>query len=86
MKRRHMKCNPNKKYINFEDMHDDGIGGVTEITEAEFSALKPYRADLENCNPIPLDSLIETIMERDRDEDMDVDSLTEENSLLFRIC
>jgi len=82
------KPDPKKKYINFEDMHDDGIGGVTEITEAEFIALEPYRADLENCNPLPdnEDSLIETIMERDRDEDMDVDSLTEENSLLFRIC
>ena len=76
------------KYVYFEDMHNDGTGGLAEVTDEEFGRLEPHRRDMENCNPLPpeLGTLLwETVYSR-CDDDNDDSGIPYKDCLTQRIC
>ena len=73
-----------KHHVFFQDMHNDGLSKVVEITKEEFDKLKPFEADMENCNPFKFfDLLWDDIYARDG---VLVKYLHPDHSLTATIC
>lgn len=78
----------NQKYLYFQDMHDDDIGGVVALTPEEFSSLAPFKDAIANCNPLPrkLNELVfDTLYLREK-VDVDPDTIPEADLLTLPLC